>query len=65
MTTGVNVVNPGWNRLGVGVHCAEDGSVWATQEFGRTTSADLPAVATATPPLEPIVRPEDDGPTCG
>lgn len=61
----VNVVNPGWNRLGVGVHCAEDGSVWATQEFGRTTSADLPAVATTTPPLEPIVRPEDDGPTCG
>ncbi len=61
----VNVVNHGWNRLGVGVHCAEDGSVWATQEFGRTTSADLPAVATTTPPLEPIVRPEDDGPTCG
>jgi uncharacterized protein YkwD len=61
----VNVVNPGWNRLGVGVHCAEDGSVWATQEFGRTMDADLPAVATTTPPAEPIVRPEDDGPTCG
>ncbi|WP_100498657.1 CAP domain-containing protein [Geodermatophilus chilensis] len=61
----VNVVNPGWNRLGVGVHCAEDGSVWATQEFGRTTGADLPAVATTTPPLEPLVRPGDDGPTCG
>ena len=61
----VNVVNPGWNRLGVGVHCAEDGSVWATQEFGRTTGADLPAVATTTPPPEPLVRPEDDGPTCG
>ncbi len=61
----VNVVNPGWNRLGVGVHCAEDGSVWATQEFGRTTGADLPTVATTTPPVEPVVHPEDDGPTCG
>ncbi|SHN80628.1 Uncharacterized conserved protein YkwD, contains CAP (CSP/antigen 5/PR1) domain [Geodermatophilus obscurus] len=61
----VNVVNPGWNRLGVGVHCAENGSVWATQEFGRTIGADLPAVATTTPPPEPLVRPEDDGPTCG
>jgi uncharacterized protein YkwD len=61
----VNVLNPGWDRLGVGVHCAEDGSVWATQEFGRTTGADLPAPATTTPPLEPVVRPGDDGPTCG
>jgi uncharacterized protein YkwD len=61
----VNVLNPGWNRLGVGVHCAEDGAVWATQEFGRTTGADLPAVATTTPPAEPIVHPEDAGPTCG
>jgi len=61
----VNVVNPGWNRLGVGVYCAEDGSVWATQEFGRTTGADRPAVATTTPPPEPLVHPEDDGPTCG
>ncbi len=61
----VNVVNPGWNRLGVGVHCAEDGSVWATQQFGRTTGSDLPAIATTTPPPEPLVHPEDDGPSCG
>ena len=60
----VNVVNPGWNRLGIGVHCAEDGSVWATQQFGRTTGADLPAVSTTTPPAEPLVHPEDDGPAC-
>ncbi|ADB76437.1 CAP domain-containing protein [Geodermatophilus obscurus] len=61
----VNVVNPGWDRLGVGVHCAEDGSVWATQQFGRTTGSDLPAIATTTPPPEPLVHPEDDGPGCG
>ncbi|WP_233517929.1 CAP domain-containing protein [Geodermatophilus marinus] len=61
----VNVLNPGWDRLGVGVHCAPDGSVWATQEFGRTAGADRPAVETGTPPQEPVARPADDGPTCG
>ena len=61
----VNVLNPGWDRIGIGVHCAEDGSVWATQEFGRTVGSDRPAIASETPPQEPIVRPEDDGPRCG
>jgi uncharacterized protein YkwD len=60
-----NVVNPGWDRLGVGVFCAPDGSVWATQEFGRTRQADRPPVAEETPPQQPLVRPEDDGPSCG
>jgi uncharacterized protein YkwD len=60
-----NVLNPGWDRLGVGVHCAEDGSVWATQEFGRTTGSDRPPVSEKTPPQDPIVRSERDGPTCG
>lgn len=61
----VNVLNPGWDRVGIAVLCADDRSVWATQEFGRTAGADLPAVAHETPPAEPIVRPEDDGPRCG
>lgn len=60
----VNVLNPGFDRIGIGVHCAADGSVWATQQFGRTTGSDRPAVASSTPPPEPLVRPEDDGPTC-
>ncbi|WP_447007341.1 CAP domain-containing protein [Saccharothrix isguenensis] len=59
-----NVVNPGWNRLGVGVFCADDGSVWATEEFGRTSDADRPPVAEETPPVEPIARPEATGPQC-
>lgn len=59
-----NVLEPGWDRLGVGVVCAEDGSVWATQEFGRTRGADRPPLARETPPEEPIVRSEPDGPSC-
>jgi uncharacterized protein YkwD len=60
----VNVLNPGWNRLGVGFFCAPDGSVWATQQFGRTAGADRPEVSDETPPEEPIARPEEDGPSC-
>lgn len=60
----VNVLNPGWNRLGVGVFCAEDGSVWATQQFGRTVGADRPSVSQETPPVEPIAAPEENGPSC-
>jgi uncharacterized protein YkwD len=59
-----NVVNPGWNRLGIGVYCGEDGSVWATEEFGRTSDADRPPVSEETPPAEPIARPESTGPQC-
>ena len=59
-----NILNPGWDRLGVGVHCADDGSVWATQEFGRTTGSDRPPVSRETPPSEPVARPQEDGPTC-
>ena len=59
-----NVVNPGWNRLGIGVFCAEDGSVWATEEFGRTSGADRPPVSEGTPPESPIARPEETGPRC-
>ncbi|CCG04493.1 CAP domain-containing protein [Blastococcus saxobsidens] len=59
-----NVLNPGWNRLGVGVYCASDGSVWAAQEFGRTVDADRAEVGRETPPTEPIARPQEDGPSC-
>ena len=60
----VNVLNPGWDRLGIGVHCAEDGSVWATQEFGRTVGSNRPAVVSEPPPEKPIARPQRDGPRC-
>lgn len=59
-----NVVNPGWNRVGIGVFCADDCSVWATEEFGRTIGADRPSVSEKTPPMKPIARPEPTGPRC-
>ncbi|MEI4272628.1 CAP domain-containing protein [Klenkia sp. LSe6-5] len=59
-----NLLDPGWDRLGIGVVCAADGSVWATQEFGRTAGSDRPAVARTTPPAEPLVAAGQDGPSC-
>ncbi|MGY1718958.1 CAP domain-containing protein [Blastococcus sp. SYSU DS0552] len=61
----VNVLNPGWDRIGIGFHCAPDGSVWGTQQFGRTVGSDRPEVSRETPPEEPIARAEEDGPSCG
>lgn len=59
-----DLLDPGWDRLGVGVFCAADGSVWAAQEFGRPVGADRPAAGQETPPVEPVAAPEEDGPTC-
>ncbi len=61
----VNVLEPGFDRLGVGVVCGEDGGVWATQRFGRTAGADRPDLDRDVPPEEdPIVADEQEGPAC-
>jgi uncharacterized protein YkwD len=58
-----NLLSPAWDRVGVGVVCAEDGSVYATQNFGRTATGP-PGAAQDPPPEEPIARPDFDGPSC-
>jgi uncharacterized protein YkwD len=59
-----NVLRPAFDRLGVGVHCAEDGAVWATQRFGRTSGGDRPDPTDDVPAEEPIVAEEGEGPSC-
>lgn len=59
-----NLLEPGWDRLGVGVFCAPDGSVWAAQLFGRTVGADRPQVSQGTPPVDPIAAADENGPSC-
>jgi uncharacterized protein YkwD/ribosomal protein L24E len=58
-----NMLAPGFNSVGIGVYCAPNGSIWATQDFGRTASAGSPP-ATPTPPVNPIVRPDPGASTC-
>jgi uncharacterized protein YkwD len=58
-----NMLAPGFNSVGVGVYCAPNGSIWATQNFGRTSDAGPPP-PTPTPPLNPIVRSDPGTSTC-
>jgi uncharacterized protein YkwD/ribosomal protein L24E len=58
-----NMLAPGFNSVGVGVYCAPNGSIWATQTFGRTADAGPPP-PTPTPPVNPIVRPDAGSSTC-
>ncbi|HWS47986.1 MAG TPA: CAP domain-containing protein [Acidimicrobiia bacterium] len=58
-----NILAPGFTRVGVGVYCAPGGGIWLTEDFGRPASAGAPRLATATPPVYPIARP-DPGQAC-
>lgn len=60
----VNVLEPGFDRLGVGVVCSGTGEVWATQRFGRTAGTDRPGLDRDVPPEAPIVVADDAGPSC-
>jgi uncharacterized protein YkwD len=58
-----NVLQPAFDRLGVGFVCTDDGEVWATQRFA-STDARPAGTDEDPPPEEPIVADEDAGPTC-
>ncbi len=58
-----NLLSPSYQVVGIGVHCAGDGTMYATQEFGRlATSGSAPAAGT--PPQNPITRSEPGNATC-
>ncbi len=52
---------PGLDRVGIGVVCAADGSLWAVQDFGGP--GPVPG-ATGTPPPGPVAAPDPGGPAC-
>jgi uncharacterized protein YkwD/ribosomal protein L24E len=58
-----NMLSPTYNVVGIGVYCAADGKVWATQNFGRYSSlgpgAESPRTAAA-----PFARQDGGGSTC-
>ena len=56
-----NILQAGYDRVGIGVVCAADGSVWATQEFGGGKGAQL---TTKMPPAQPAAWTTGPGPTC-
>jgi len=59
-----NILAPNLDVIGIGVYCAPDGSLWATQQFGRLQGSSRPSGFGSVPPTDPIVRPDTGGATC-
>jgi hypothetical protein len=55
-----NILAPGFQHIGVGVYCAPNGSIWATEDFGRPGRAGWPPHYTGNTPVNPIARPDAD-----
>ena len=53
-----NILAPGFTRIGIGVYCGSDGSMWLTQNFGRLSTSGSPPPPPPTPPVNPIARPD-------
>ncbi len=60
----VNLLAPNLDVIGIGVYCAPDGRLWATQQFGRYPNSSLPSGFGPTPSANPIVMGDGGGPTC-
>ncbi len=58
-----NLLSPNFHVVGIGIFCAADGTMYATQNFARlATSGSAPAAGT--PPLDPITRSDRGAATC-
>jgi uncharacterized protein YkwD len=58
-----NMLSPTYNVVGIGVYCAADGTVWATQNFGRYSSLG-PGAPSPKTSADPFVRRDAGGSTC-
>lgn len=59
-----NILAPNLDVMGIGVVCASDGTMWATQQFGRFPDSSKPAGFGSTPPKFPIVRSDAGSVAC-
>ena len=58
-----NMLAPAFDTIGIGVHCAPDGTIWATQNFGRHNALGSAPPFTI-PAQNPIVRPDQGTAGC-
>ena len=59
-----NILSPGYQTAGVGVYCAPDGSIWATTEFARPSSAGSPPSYSGGTAPNPVARADADTTGC-
>ncbi|MCZ7534571.1 MAG: CAP domain-containing protein [Acidimicrobiia bacterium] len=57
-----DILVPELTSVGVGAACV-NGTLWVTQDFGVVAGYPAPAPAPV-PPRDPIVRPDENGPSC-
>jgi len=57
-----DILVPGLTSVGVGAACV-NGTLWVTEDFGVALGNPMPAPISA-PPLYPIARPGESGPSC-
>ncbi|MFN8035601.1 MAG: CAP domain-containing protein [Acidimicrobiia bacterium] len=59
-----NILAPNLDVIGIGVVCAPDGTMWATQQYGRFPASNKPSGFGSTPPKYPIVRSDPGTVSC-
>ena len=53
-----NILAPGFTRVGVGVYCSANGSIYLTEDFGHPSNAGPAQTSSITPPVDPVARPD-------
>jgi uncharacterized protein YkwD len=51
-----NLLNPGYDSVGIGVYCAPDGKLWLSVNFGRVRGSTAPPLSSVTPPEAPLTQ---------
>ena len=59
----LNVVQPGFTSVGIGVYCDGAGRAWVTQRFGTHRDHGLPSQSESAP-AAPLASPQDAGASC-
>lgn len=59
-----NIVEPGFDAVGIGAHCSSDGTLWVTQVFVRDHGSSRPPLSSGVPPATPLAHSDTGGVGC-
>lgn len=60
----MNILNAGYDAVGIGIVCDGDGRMWASQTFGRMQGSQGPGYDHTAPPADPIHHADTGGSSC-